>query len=145
MHINVTLRRFRVTIAAMEKQWVLHILSVCTVSCLARKGYAPYCHPWPRLAIPYFSTSYKRYGSGVKNVIDHKMCVLIFSTTFVCETFLILRRIQRDITSIINVRMSSCEVPVILVRFKLEFSLDSFEQYIPDFINPLAPEFSFKF
>ena len=43
------------------------------------------------------------------------MCVLIFSTTFLSETFLILRRIQRDI---INVQRSSCKVPVILVRFQ---------------------------
>jgi hypothetical protein len=42
------------------------------------------------------------------------MCVLIFSTNL-SETFLILRRIQRDI--IINVHKPSCEMPIILVRF----------------------------
>jgi hypothetical protein len=39
--------------------------------------------------------------------------VLILSATL-SETFLILRRIQQDI---INVLMSYCKVPIILVRF----------------------------
>jgi hypothetical protein len=66
------------------------------------------------LALPYFSTlSHKRHGFR-KNVIEHKMCVLILSTKL-SETFLTLRRIARDI--IITVQSSSCKVPVILVRF----------------------------
>jgi hypothetical protein len=57
----------------------------------------------------------KRLGRFIlSSVIEHKMCVLILSTTL-SETFLILRRIQRDI--IINVHRSSCKVPVIPVRF----------------------------
>ena len=42
------------------------------------------------------------------------MCVLNFSS-FLYETFYILRRIQRDI--ITNVCMYLCKVSVILVRF----------------------------
>jgi hypothetical protein len=55
-------------------------------------------------------------------------CVLI-SLQFLSQTFLIVRRIQRDI--IINVQKSSCKVPVILVRFliKLKFSPQIFEIY----------------
>ena len=37
--------------------------------------------------------SYKRHDFR-KNVIEHKMFVLIFTTNFVCETFLILERIS---------------------------------------------------
>jgi hypothetical protein len=58
-----------------------------------------HCYFWPF-----------REGVGVERNI---MCVLIFSITLY-ETFLFLRRIQRDI---INVHRSSCEVPIILVRF----------------------------
>jgi hypothetical protein len=49
-----------------------------------------------------------------------KMRVMLLST-ILCETFLILRRIQRDI---INAHTSSRKVPAVLVRFliKIEFS-----------------------
>jgi len=48
------------------------------------------------LAVHYFSTlSHKRHDFQ-KNAIEHKMCVLIFST-ILRKTFLITKRIQRDI------------------------------------------------
>jgi hypothetical protein len=47
-------------------------------------------------------------------VIKHTICVLIFSTTS-SETFLIRRKIQRDI--IINIHRSSYKVPVIFINF----------------------------
>jgi hypothetical protein len=43
------------------------------------------------------------------------MCILILSTTFFSETFLILRRFQRDIT--VNVHEYACKVPLILLRY----------------------------
>jgi len=61
-------------------------------------------------AVSYFSTVSQFW----ENVIDHKMCVLIFST-ILSETFLIVRRIQPD--AIIKVHTYSCEVPVINVTF----------------------------
>jgi hypothetical protein len=55
----------------------------------------------------FFTLSHKRHDFR-KTIIEHKMCVLSFSTSFV-------RNIQRDI--IINVQRFSCKVPVILVGF----------------------------
>ena len=64
-------------------------------------------------APPNFATlSHKRHDFR-KKVIEHKTYVLILSTAL-SETFLILRRIQRDI--IINIHRSSGKVTVISVR-----------------------------
>ena len=75
-----------------------------------------------------FSTLSHKWHDFRKNVTEPKMCVLIFYATL-SETFLILRRTQRDI--ITNARRSSRKVQVILVRFltKLEFSRQIFEKY----------------
>jgi hypothetical protein len=76
------------------------------------------CAILPSVACPdlqYFSTlSHKRYDFRKKNT-EHNMYVLIFSTTFFSETFLILRRNERYMTK--NVYLSSHKVPFILVRF----------------------------
>jgi len=60
--------------------------------------------------LPYFFTFSHKLHRLRTNVIKHKICILIFCTKL-CETFLILRRNERDI--IITVHRSSCKVPVI--------------------------------
>jgi len=81
---NETMRCVRATIVVVEKQRVLHILSVCICSLRypAWNAHEPYCLLWPaRLysIFPYFLTN----GRIKKKVIEHKMCVFTFSTTFV--------------------------------------------------------------
>jgi len=50
-----------------------------------------------------------------KKIIEHEMCVKIFSA-ILSETFTLISRIQRD--NIINVHSSSCEVPVTLATLQ---------------------------
>ena len=49
------------------------------------------------LATQYSSKLSHKRRDFRKEVIRHKMCASIFSTTFFSETFLILRRGERDI------------------------------------------------
>ena len=89
-------RRVLATIVAVEKQWVLHNMSVCICSLRypACNAHVPYCHLWHiRLCniFPHYLSQTIWFSK--KKVIEHKMCVLILSTTLP-ETFFILRRIE---------------------------------------------------
>ena len=73
------------------------------------------CLLWPvRLyyIFPYCHLDGTIFG-GKEKLFNIKRVFLV-SLQFLCEAFLILRRIER---CIVNVRRCSCEVPVILVRF----------------------------
>jgi hypothetical protein len=91
---NITLRRICVTIVAVEKGWVLNIMSLCLNSCI-------------------FSALYYAWLMGGGNVLN-VMCVLIFST-ILTETFLILRRIQWDI--VVTVHGLYVKYPLFLSDF----------------------------
>ena len=60
---------------------------------------------------PYDPTNGTIFGK--KDVIQHK-CVFRFSVQFSSETFIILRRTEREI--VINIHSSPCKVRVIVVR-----------------------------
>jgi hypothetical protein len=81
---NAALRRVRVTIFRVKKQMIVTYYDCVSVAYLSSMQSA--CALLPSVACPalqYFSTlSHKRHGIREK-VIEHKMCVLIFSTTFV--------------------------------------------------------------
>jgi len=93
MYVQRNIEAHRVTIFAVEKQ--LHTLdctaaALVTVHSMCMRHISSVACPTP----PYFSTlSHNRYDFREKKVTEHKMCILVVSTTFF-ETFLILRRIQ---------------------------------------------------
>jgi len=66
------------------------------------------------MAVPYFSTSTYKWRYFRKKDIENEMCVLL-SLQHLSKTFLILRRIERNIA--INVQRSSCQVLLILSYF----------------------------
>ena len=85
---------------------------VCSLSYPASQAHAP--HNIVICGLSCSTSSHKTARFSGKKFIKHKVCGLTFSTTFIV-IFVILWRIQRDI--IIFVHVSSCKVPVILVRF----------------------------
>jgi hypothetical protein len=79
------------------------------------------------LAVPYFSRCLINDTTFGKKLLNIK-CIFLFFLQLLSETFLILRRIDRDV----NVLKSPCKVPVILVRlyWNLNF-LDGFSKNCP--------------
>ena len=82
-----------------ETPWILR-LCVCSLSYPSCKAHAQYyiiiCDLYGLLH--HIFSDYVRNGTIFgRKVMGHKMCVLILSTTFVWNTFLILRIIRRDV------------------------------------------------
>ena len=84
----------------------------------------PYCHVrplWLQDIFPHYLINGTTVGKKLLNI----KCVLWLSLQLLFETFLTLRRIQRDI--VINVRTSSCNVSVIL--FGLQQNLNFLDRF----------------
>jgi hypothetical protein len=115
---KVTMRPVRVTIVEVEKQQVFNInLCVCILALFiwhAKRMRHIILSSVDCPAVPYSSTLHQNRRDFWTIFTEHKMRVFIFSATL-SETFLILRRIRRDI---INVPRSSCKLRVILVIFE---------------------------
>ena len=109
---NITLKHIHKTTIAEEKQEVLNILSGCLYTCLS---YPPcklhlfyaklYCHLWP-VWLNHIFPHYLMNRTIFRKDLLYIKCVFWFSLQLLSETFLILRRIQRDI--IISVQRFSC-------------------------------------
>jgi hypothetical protein len=111
---NRILRRVRVSIVVMESITYSECVYVALVIQHAKRMRRVILSSVACLPLPHFSTLFHKRHDFRKNVTGQKTCVLIFSTNL-SETFLIVRRIKRDIT--INVHRSSCKVPLLLSDF----------------------------
>jgi len=93
-----TMRRFRANIVEVEKQWVLHILSVCIFSLRypACNALSPYFHMWPAPIyniFPHFLTN----GTILEKQLLNPKCLFWFSLQSSSEIFLILSRNLWDV------------------------------------------------
>jgi hypothetical protein len=111
MYCDVTMRRVRAAVA------VSITCSECVVLALGIQQ-AMHMRHVVICGLPGYTAvsilSQKRYNFQKQKVIEQKKCVLIFRITL-AETFLILRRIKRDMIK--NIQRFSCKLPVIFVRF----------------------------
>jgi hypothetical protein len=96
----------------------------CSLAYPACNAYAPYCDAICGLS---GSTRIVNIISQVKKKLLNIKRIFWFSLQILSETFLILRRIPRDVA--INVKMPSCKVPTILVRLLCNLNfLDRFSK-----------------
>jgi hypothetical protein len=71
---NVTLKRFRKTIVAVEKQLVLHTLEcVCSLR-YSSNAHEPYCHLWPARLYSIFPDYYTNRMISERKLLNIKLC-----------------------------------------------------------------------
>jgi hypothetical protein len=106
VHLNVSFTCVRVTVFATQNNKYYIFYVVCVSAALGIQDACP--------VVPYFSTLPLKHHDFRKELLNTK-CAFWFSLHLLSETFLILRRTQRDM--IRNVHKSSCKLPDILVIF----------------------------
>jgi len=92
---NVTLRRVRATIAAMEKQLIFWVC-VCSLTYQACNAHTPYCRLWPLLLCSIFP-HYLINGTIFEKKLWNIKCVFLFSLQVLSEKFPIPRKPEYDV------------------------------------------------
>ena len=90
--------RFRATIFTVEEdnKYYTFLVCVCSLRYPTCNAHAPYCHLWPAPLyniFPHYLINCTIFG---KEKLLNTKCVFWFSLQLLCETFLILRRTERD-------------------------------------------------
>ena len=114
---NVTLKRFRATIVAVEKQLVWHTLE-CVCVCSLKypsKAHEPYCHLWPARLYRIFPHYYTNGMTSERKLLNIKLC-FNFLYNFRPKHLLFYEELSK-IGSYVNVHWSSCQVLVTLLGF----------------------------
>ena len=106
----------------------VHARSWRSLAYPARNACAPYCNViWPLGLVPYLSALSHKRCDFRKQVIEHKMCVLIFSTTFLQNVSHFKKNLARYFHKCENVFLwSACYYCRILMT--LEFSRQIFKK-----------------
>jgi hypothetical protein len=97
-----------------SNKYYIFLVCVCSLIYPAYSAHAPYCHLWPVRLYNIFSHYYINDTIFKKKLLNMK-CVFWFSLQLLSETFLNIRRTERDMIG--TVYWSLCKVPDILVRF----------------------------
>ena len=63
--------------------WVYIYIYINSLRYSACNAHVPYCHVYPCPAVPYICTLSQKGHDCKQKVIEHKICVLIFSVTFI--------------------------------------------------------------
>jgi hypothetical protein len=92
---------------------VLHIVRACSRSCPACKGYATYVICGLSGPAVFSTLSHKRHDC-LEKVVEHKIYVLMFSTTLISNVSYSKKKWARNDK---NILMYSCKVLVIPARF----------------------------
>jgi len=116
---NVTKRRFREIIAAVEKHYALHNLSVCVFVALGiqqamRMRHIVFLWTAPLYSIFLHYLIRVRFSGLEKKSSEPKMCVSSLSTNFVWNIYHSAKNWARNDRKCTR---SSCKVPFIVVRF----------------------------
>jgi len=100
---------------------------VCSLRYPACNAHVPYCHVACQARQHFSTLSHKRQDFRKKKVIEHKMHILIFPTTFVWNTLHSKKNWAIYDEKCVSVFMYGTHYCLILL--KLEFSWRSFEKY----------------
>jgi hypothetical protein len=113
------MRRDRANTLAVEKRWVLNILSMCSLRYSALNAHAPYCHLWPA----------RLYSIFPHYLIISTMCVLLSSRNFVWNISYSKKNCVRFDQKLLLVFMWSTlhSRPILM---QLELSRQFFEKYL---------------
>jgi hypothetical protein len=113
----------------MEKQYYIFWECVCSLSYPACEVHAAcYIVIVACLALPYFLTVSKKWHDFRKNVIGHKICVLIFSTIFIRNISHYKKNSARYCHKFENVFMLSTRYSYQIWK-KIEFCRQIFEKF----------------